>query len=155
MAAQPLPEGAQALTPYLAVDDAAGAIDFYRRAFGAEERFRMDTPDGKVGHASMQVGGSQFMLADVFPGSPYQPPRSTGATGVGLYLYVPDVDATFRKAVDAGATVQSPVTDMFWGDRWGRLIDPFGHMWEVATHVEDLSEEEMADRARAAMAGTT
>ena len=155
MPVQPIPEGAQTLTPYLVLDDAAGAIDFYRRAFGAEERFRMDGPDGKVAHASMELGGSQFMLADDFPGSPYQPPKRTGATGVGLYVYIEDVDAVFQRAVDAGATAHSPVENMFWGDRWCRLVDPFGHVWELATHVEDVSPEEMAERAQAAMAGTT
>jgi PhnB protein len=155
MTVQPIPEGAQTLTPYLALDDAAAAIDFYRRAFGAEEMFRLDTPDGNVGHASMRIGDSQFMLADAFPGSPYQPPQRSGATGVGLYVYVEDVDAVFQRAVDAGATVQSPLADMFWGDRWCRLVDPFGHLWELATHVEDVSPDEMAERAKTAMAGTT
>src|SRR5439155_25470007 len=101
MPVQPIPEGAQTLTPYLVLDDAAGAIDFYRRAFGAEERLRMDGPDGKVAHASMQLGGSQFMLADEFPGSPYRPPKSTGATGVGLYV----VDVTVRDTTPPTVTV--------------------------------------------------
>jgi PhnB protein len=155
MPVEPIPEGAQTLTPYLVIDGAASAIDFYRRAFGAEERFRMEMPDGKVGHASMTIGASQFMLADDFPGSPYQPPARAGTTGVGLYVYVEDVDAVFQRAVDAGASVQSPVEDMFWGDRWCRLADPFGHMWELATHVEDVSADDMMERAKTAMAGTT
>lgn len=143
------------MTPYLVVDDAAGAIDFYRRAFGAEELFRMDAPDGKVGHASLRIGDSQIMLADVFPGSPYAPPSQGGAPGSGLYVYVDDVDAVFQQAVDAGASVLSPLENMFWGDRWGRLVDPSGHVWELATHVEDPSEEELAERAKSAMAQMT
>src|SRR4051812_8687417 len=155
MSAQPIPEGAQRVTPYLAIDGAASAIDFYKRAFGAEERFRMAGPDGKVGHASMTIGDSQFMLADDFPQSPYRPPSREGGSAVGLYLYVEDVDTVYQRAVDAGATAQTPPENMFWGDRWGRLIDPFGHIWELATHVEDLSPEDMAERAREAMAGST
>jgi PhnB protein len=153
MPVSPIPEGAQALTPYLVIEGAAAAIDFYRRAFDAQERFRMDAPGGKVGHASLQIGGSQFMLSDAFPGSLYRPPTSTGSTGVGMYLYVEDVDAVVARAVEAGATVQSPPEDMFWGDRWCRLSDPFGHVWEIATHVEDVSPDDMAQRAKAAMAG--
>ena len=148
MTEQPPPEGANTLMPYLVVDGAAAAIDFYRRAFGAEEEFRMDMPDGNVGHASLCFGESRIMLADVFDGSPYEPPKGR-APSVGLYLYVDDVDTVFQRALDAGATAQRPVEDMFWGDRWGRLIDPYGHAWEVATHVEDVSEAEMAERVKA------
>jgi PhnB protein len=150
MTDQPLPEGSNTLMPYLVVDGAADAIDFYRRAFGAQEEFRMDMPDGKVGHASLRFGETRIMLADVIPGSPYEPPKGRNPS-VGMYLYVDDVDAVFQRALDAGATAQSPVEDMFWGDRWGRLVDPFGHAWEVATHVEDVSEAEMAERMKAMM----
>jgi PhnB protein len=153
MSAQSVPEGSHSITPYLVVDDGAGAIDFYGRAFGAELLMRMDMPDGKVGHASLQIGDSRIMLADVFPGGPYRPPKETGAPGTGLYLYVDDVDAAFQRAVDAGATPQSKPDDMFWGDRWSRVVDPFGHIWELATHVEDVDADEMAERAKAAMVG--
>ena len=151
MTVQNPPEGTATVTPYLIVDGAADAIDFYKRAFGATEEFRMDAPGGTIGHASIEIGDCRVMLADPMPGSPYGPPE--GQTGASLYLYVDDVDATFKKAVDAGATAQNEPADMFWGDRWGRIVDPFGHAWEVATHIEDLTGEQMAERAREAMAG--
>jgi PhnB protein len=152
MSVQSPPEGSQTLTPYLVLDDAAGAIDFYKRVFGAEETFRMDMPDGKVGHASLRFGESQVMLADDFPQSTYEPPRGRPAS-VGMYLYVDDVDAVFQRAVDAGAKVESEVQDMFWGDRWCRITDPFGHSWELATHVREVSAEQL-ESAMEAMAGT-
>ena len=141
------------LIPYLVVHDAGAAIDFYRRAFGADLRFRMDAPNGKVGHASLEVEGQQLMLSDPFEQGPYRSPVDLGGTASGLYLYVDDVDAAFARAVDAGAEVRSPVQDMFWGDRWGSVMDPFGHVWELATHVEDVPEEELAERMKAAMPG--
>jgi PhnB protein len=150
MADQFIPEGSQTLTPYLVLDDCAGAIEFYRDVFGAEEMFRMDGPDGKVGHASLKFGDSQVMLSDPFPQGPYEPPRGRAATG-GLYLYVEDVDAVFRRAVDAGAKAEQELQDMFWGDRWCQLTDPFGAVWELATHVEDVSAEDMAERMKEMM----
>ena len=153
MATHHVPEGSRTLTPYLVVHDGAAAIDFYQRAFGAELISRMDGPDGKVGHASLQIGDSRLMLSDVFPASRYRAPAEIGATGTGLYLYVEDVDAAFTRALDAGATSLMKPDDMFWGDRWGSVIDPFGHIWEIATHVEDVGPGDMAERAKAAMAG--
>jgi len=153
MATSPAPEGSHTLTPYLVVHDGNVAIDFYRRAFGAELLSRMDGPGGTVGHASLQIGDSRLMLSDPFPQGRYKPPSDTGATGSGLYLYVDDVDAAFARAVEAGAEALMQPEDMFWGDRWCSVQDPFGHIWELATHVEDVSEADMAERARAMMAG--
>ena len=153
MATKPIPEGYHTLTPYLAVDDAAQAIDFYARAFGARERMRMPGPEGKIGHAELQIGDSVVMLADPFPQATAKPPRSIGGTSVVLFMYVEDVDAAVQQAVDAGATVTMPVDDMFWGDRFGSVADPFGHEWQIATHKEDVPPEEMMERAKAAMAG--
>jgi PhnB protein len=150
MAASKIPEGTQTLTPYLVVDDAARAIDFYRRVFGAELMYRMDGPDGRVAYASVRFGDSQIMLSDVFPEAPYQPPKHHPPSA-GMYLYVEDVDAAFQRAVEAGATSQAAPDDMFWGDRWCRLADPFGQVWELATHVEDVPPEELGERAKAAM----
>lgn len=152
MPPQPIPEGYHSLNPYLAVDDAAEAIEFYKQAFGAKERLRMDGPNGTIGHAELEIGDSVFMLADPMPQSNYTPPKELGGTSTGLLLYVEDVDTVFQRAVDAGATVTMPVENMFWGDRFGQLTDPFGHGWQVATHVEDVPPEEMAERAKAAMA---
>jgi PhnB protein len=152
MPAKPIPEGYQTITPYLVVDDAAQAIEFYGRAFGAKELFRMPAPDGKIGHAEIQIGDSRVMLADPFPQAGAKPPKELGGTSVGLFLYVEDVDALVQQAVDAGATVTMPVDDMFWGDRYGKVADPFGHEWQLATHKEDVPPEEMAERAKEAMA---
>jgi PhnB protein len=153
MAVKPIPEGYHSLSPVLAVDDAAGAIDFYKRAFGASERSRVDGPDGKVAHAELQIGDSVVMLSDPFPQSTIRPPKEIGGMSMGLFMYVEDVDALVQQAVDAGATVTMPAEDMFWGDRYGKLADPFGHEWQVATHVEDVPPEEMEERAKQAMAG--
>jgi PhnB protein len=150
--AKPIPEGYHTLTTYLAVDDAAGAIDYYARAFGAKELARMDAPGGKIGHAELQIGDSRLMLADAFPQSSTRPPKELGGTSASIFLYVDDVDAVVQLAVDAGATITTEVADMFWGDRFGTVTDPFGHVWSIATHVEDVPPEEMAERARAAMA---
>jgi PhnB protein len=152
MAVKPIPEGYHTVTPDLAVDDASAAIEFYKRAFGATERMRMPTPDGKVGHAELGIGDSMIMLSDPFPQATTRPPKELGGTTSGVFLYVEDVDAAFQQAVDAGATATMEPTDMFWGDRFGSLIDPFGHNWSLATHKEDLSEEEIAERSQAAMA---
>jgi len=139
--------------PSLSLDGAAAAIDFYERAFGADVLGRMDAPDGKVAHALLQIGDSYVMLADAFPQSSCRPPSELGVTSVSIFLYVDDVDAVVDRAVSGGATVTVPVDDMFWGDRWGKITDPFGHEWEVATHVEDVDPEEMERRGREAMAG--
>jgi PhnB protein len=152
MATKPIPEGYHTLTPYLAVDDAAQAIDFYKRAFGAKERVRMDAPGNKVGHAELEIGDALLMLSDPFPQASTRPPGELGGTSVSVFMYVEDVDAVVKQAVDAGATVTMEVEDQFWGDRFGSVTDPFGHLWSVATHVEDVAPEEMAERAKAAMA---
>ena len=152
MATQPIPEGYHTVTPYLAVDDATEAIEYYTKAFGAKERVRMETPDGKVGHAELQIGDSLVMLSDPFPQASTKPPNELGGTSVSVFMYVEDVDAVVKQAVDAGAIVTMEVADQFWGDRFGSVKDPFGHLWSIATHVEDVPPEEMAERAKAAMA---
>jgi PhnB protein len=152
MPAQPIPEGYHTVTPYLAVDDAAQAIDYYTKAFGAKEVVRMDAPDGKIAHAELQLGDSRIMVSDPFPQASTRPPSQLGGTSVSVFLYVEDVDAFVKRAVDAGATVTMEVADQFWGDRFGSVQDPFGHSWSVATHVEDVAPEEMAERAKQAMA---
>jgi PhnB protein len=152
MAVKPVPEGYHTLTPYLAVENAADAIEYYKKAFGAEEKFRMDAPGGKIGHAELQIGDSLVMLSDPFPQSSAKAPSELGATTGSVFMYVEDVDAVVKQAVDAGATVKMEVADQFWGDRFGTITDPFGHMWSIATHIEDVPPEEMAERAKAAMA---
>lgn len=152
MAVRPIPEGYHSLTPYLAVEDAAKAIDFYKEAFGAQEVIRMPSPDGKVAHAELQIGDSKLMLSDPFPQSNVRPPSERGGPTASVFMYVEDVDATFEQAKRAGASEVTALEDMFWGDRFGTLSDPFGHVWSIATHKEDLSEEEMAERSKAAMA---
>jgi PhnB protein len=153
MPAQPIPEGMGGPIPSLSIDGAAAAIDFYTRAFGARELGRMDAPGGRVAHAMIQIGDSHVMVADAFPGSACRPPSELGGTSVSVFLYVEDVDAVVGQALDAGATLTMAVDDMFWGDRYGRVRDPFGHEWEIATHVEDVEPEEMERRGREAMAG--
>ena len=153
MATQPIPEGYHTVTPYLAVDDATEAIEYYTKAFGAKERVRMETPDGKVGHAELEIGDSVLMLADPMPQSTVNPPKALGGTSVGIFLYVEDVDEVVQQAIDAGATVTMPVEDQFWGDRFGVVADPFGHQWQIATHKEDLTPEEIMERGKTAMAG--
>ena len=152
MVVQPIPEGYEHPIPSLTIDGAAEAIDFYKRVFGAEERGRMDMPDGKVAHAEVAIGGSLIMLADPFPQGDRQSPKDVGGRSSGVFLYVEDVDAVVQGAVDAGAEVTLPVEDQFWGDRYGKIVDPFGHEWELATHKEDLSPEEVERRGREAMA---
>ena len=146
----PIPRGYHTATPYLIVKDAAGAIEFYKKAFGATELMRMPGPDGKIGHAEIKIGDSPIMLADEVPGMGFRSPESLGGSPISILLYVKDVDAVFSQAVAAGAKVQRPVADQFYGDRTGGLIDPFGHLWYVATHKEDVSPEEMKKRAAAA-----
>jgi PhnB protein len=152
MAAKPIPEGYRTLTPYLAVDGAGEAIEFYKRAFGAKERGRMPGPDGLIAHAELQIGDSLVMLSDPFPQSSSRSPKELGGTTSGIFMYVEDVDAVVKQAVEAGATVTVEVEDMFWGDRFGTVMDPYGHSWSVATHVEDLTPEEIAERGQQAMA---
>jgi PhnB protein len=149
---QPIPAGYAGVTAYLIVRGAARALDFYKKAFGAVELMRFPAPDGTIGHAEMRIGEGVVMLADEEAGSPYRSPEALGGTPVTLMFYVADVDARFAQAVAAGATVQRPVKDQFYGDRSGTLIDPFGHVWTMATHTEDVSPAEM-QRRMAAMAG--
>jgi PhnB protein len=150
---KPIPEGYQHVTPYLCVDGASAAIDFYRSVFGATERVRMDAPDGKIGHAEVQVGDSVIMLADEHPDIGFLSPKTIGGTPVTFSIYVEDADATFERAVSAGAKALRPVENQFYGDRSGQFEDPFGHRWNVATHVEDVSPEEMAKRMAEAGGG--
>jgi PhnB protein len=151
MAIKPIPEGYHTATPYLVVDDAARAIEYYVKAFGAKELGRMEAPDGKIGHAELELGDSRIMLSDPFPQASTQPPKQLGGTTASVFMYVENVDAVVKQAVDAGATVTMEVADQFWGDRFGTITDPFGHVWSIATHVEDVPPEEMAERAKAAM----
>jgi PhnB protein len=152
MPVKPIPEGYRSITPYLAVDDAADAIDYYTKAFGAKERGRMEAPGGKIGHAELEIGDSLIMLSDALPQFSTRPPNELGGTSMSIFLYVEDADAVVKQAVDAGGTATMEVADQFWGDRFGIVQDPFGHLWSVATHVEDVPPEEMAERAKAAMA---
>ncbi|HEX2126101.1 MAG TPA: VOC family protein [Thermoleophilaceae bacterium] len=152
MSVEPIPEGQHSVAPYLAVDSAADAIEFYKKAFGANERVRIEAPGGGIAHASVEIGDSVVMLSDPFPQASTKPPKDLGGTSASVMLYVEDVDAVVKQAVDAGATVLMEVADRFWGDRFGTIQDPFGHTWGIATHVEDLSAEEIAERGKAAMA---
>ena len=147
---KPIPEGYHSVTPYLIVNDAAAAIDFYKRAFGATETVRMPGPDGKIGHAEMLIGDSHIMLADEYPDMGARSPKSLGGSPVSLMIYVEDVDALAKQAVAAGAKETRPVKDQFYGDRTGSFEDPFGLEWHIATHVEDIPPDEMERRAAAA-----
>jgi len=149
----PIPDGYPRVIPSLAIDGASKAIDFYREVLGATERMRMDGPDGKVGHAELQLGDSVIFVADEFPDMGFLGPKKVGGTPVNLSVYVDDVDATFEHAIGAGAKVLRPVENQFYGDRSGQFEDPFGHQWNVATHVEDVPPDEMAERAAKAMGG--
>ena len=145
----PVPKGFHTVTPSLIVRGAAEAIEFYKKALGAEELMRMPTPDGKIGHAELKIGDSIIFLSDEFPGMGVsKSPQTLGGCTGTLNLYVPDVDATFQQAVSAGGKTTMPVADMFWGDRYGTFIDPFGHHWGVGTHKEDLSADEIEERAQ-------
>jgi PhnB protein len=148
---KPIPDGYPQVMAYLSIDGAAAAIDFYRTVLGAEERLRMGGPDGKVGHAELEIGDSVLMLADEFPGMGAPSPKALGGTPVTVMVYVEDVDKTFATALGAGATEIRAVEDQFYGDRSGQFEDPFGHRWNVATHVEDVPPAEMAKRAAEAM----
>jgi PhnB protein len=153
MTVKPIPEGYTSITPYLTVDDGQGAIEFYKRAFGATERGQMAMPDGKIAHAELQIGGSVLMLSDRFPQFVGQTPTELGGTTVSIFLFVEDVDAVVRDAAKAGATITMQPEDQFWGDRMGQVTDPFGHLWQIATRVEDLTREEIEARGQSVMAG--
>ena len=153
MAVKPVPDGYPQITPYLFVDDAQAAIDFYSSVFGVTERMRMPGPDGKIGHAELQLGDSLLMVADEFPEMGGRSPRTVGGSPVIVSVYVADVDAVFERAAQAGATVVRPVETQFYGDRAGQFEDPFGHQWSVATHVEDVPPDELERRAAQAMGG--
>lgn len=149
---KPIPDGYPRICPYLCIDGASDAIEFYGKVFGATERMRMAAPGGKVGHAELQLGDSLIMLSDEFPEMGAHNPKSIGGSPVTISVYVEDVDEVFHRAVQAGANALLPVEDQFYGDRSGQFEDPFGHRWNVATHVEDVPPEEMEKRAAAAMA---
>ena len=149
---KPIPEGYHSLTPYLIVDGAADAIEYYKKAFGATELFRMDH-EGKVGHAEIKIGDSPFMLADEHPAMGYRGPKSLGGTPVSLMIYVEDVDTVYPRAIEAGGVEVKPLQDQFYGDRSGTLTDPFGHVWTIATHKEDVTPEEMEKRVAAHVSG--
>jgi PhnB protein len=150
---KPIPDGYPRVIPYLTIEGAAAAIEFYTKVFGATERVRMPGPDGKIGHAELEIGDSVVMLADAFPEMGNPAPKALGGTPVTVMVYVEDVDATFERALKAGATEERKVENQFYGDRAGQFVDPFGHKWFVATHVEDVPPDEMAKRAAAAMGG--
>lgn len=150
-AAKPIPDGYNAAIPYLTCKNAAQALEFYVKAFGATELMRMAAPDGKIGHAEIKIGDAIIMISDEYPEMQITSPQSLGGTPVGIHVYVPDVDAINQRAIAAGATVQRPIADQFYGDRSVTLGDPFGHRWFFATHKEDLSPEEMQKRAAEAM----
>jgi len=149
MPVKPIPDGYHSVTPYLIVSGAAKALDYYKRAFGAEERMRFPMPDGRIAHAEIVIGDSVVMLADEFPQMGATSPQSIGGTPVGICLYVKDVDAVFKQAIAAGGKEEKPLQNQFYGDRSGTLVDPFGHKWTVATHIEDVPPEEMKRRMAA------
>ena len=155
MAVKTIPDGYHSVTPYLIITGAAEAIDYYKKAFGATELLRMPAPDGKIGHAEIKIGDSPIMLADEFPEMGYKSPQTLGGSPVSIMIYVADVDTVFDQAVAAGGKVQRPVKDQFYGDRSGTLEDPFGHVWHVTTHKEDVSVEEMERRAKSASAAAS
>ena len=147
---KPIPDGYHTITPYLIVKDAKRALAYYEKAFGAETKMSMPTPDGRIMHAEVRIGNSMVFVSDEMGdmAPKIKAPESTGGIVTGsTFLYVPDVDAVFKRAVDAGASVTMPVTDMFWGDRFGKVVDPFGHHWGIATHTEDVPPEEMGRRS--------
>jgi PhnB protein len=152
MAVKPIPDGYTTPIAYLAVDDAEEAIEYYKKAFGAKERVRMPMPDGKIGHAELEIGQSIIMLSDPVPQASTRSPKELGGTSASIFLFAEDVDAVVKQAVDAGATLTMEVADQFWGDRFGTITDPFGHVWGISTHVEDVPPEEMEERAKAALA---
>jgi PhnB protein len=155
MTVKSIPEGYHSLTPYLIIAGAADAIAYYQKAFGATELMRIDAPGGKIGHAEIKIGDSPIMVADEFPEMGYKSPTTLGGSPVSIMIYVADVDTVFKQAIAAGGKEQRPVKDQFYGDRSGTLEDPFGHVWHVATHKEDVSAEEMEQRASAHTAAAT
>ncbi len=148
---KPIPEGARSITPYLTIKNAAKAIDFYKKAFNAEEKNRLEGPEGKIGHAELKIGDSNLMICDEFPSMGGTSPQTIGGTPVMIHLYVEKVDDVVERAVAAGATLERPVKDQFYGDRAGMLTDPFGHKWYVSTHVEDVSIDEIRRRGMECM----
>jgi PhnB protein len=150
---KPIPDGYHTATPYLIIRGAGDAIEFYKKAFGATELFRFPTPDGKIGHAEIKIGDSPIMLADEYPEMGYKGPPTLGGSPVSIMIYVENVDTIFNQAVAAGATVKEAVSDKFYGDRLGTVTDPFGHVWHISTHKEDVPLEEMQKRAKAAHGG--
>ena len=149
---KPIPEGLHTVTPHLVIRDASKAIEFYKKAFGAQAVSVHPTPDGKVMHADLKIGDSHVMLADEFPGAPCLSPQTVGGTTNVLHIYVEDADLLYNSAVAAGAAALMPMTDMFWGDRYGQVKDPFGHIWAIATHTEDVSPAELEKRGAAMFA---
>lgn len=147
-ATRAIPEGFHTVTAGLTVRDAAAAIEFYKKALGAQELMRMPMPDGKIGHAELKIGDSIIFLNDEFPQMGHKSPQTLGGASGSIYLYVEDVDKAFKRATDAGATTKMPIADMFWGDRYGQVVDPFGHVWGLSTHVEDVSPAEMEKRSK-------
>jgi PhnB protein len=152
---KPIPEGYHSITPYLIISNAAEAIEFYKKAFGAEEIFRMAGPDGKIGHAEIKIGNSIIMLGDECPEMSYRSVQTMGGSPVGLLIYLEDVDTAFQRAVDAGAKISRPLKDQFYGDRMGSVSDPFGFEWSLGTHIEDVAPEEMSRRVEEEMARMT
>ena len=151
MAVKPIPEGYHSITPYLVLKGAASAIEYYKKAFGAQELMRMDGPGGSIGHAELKIGDSIVMMADESPDMGHRGPKSIGGTPVSIVLYVENVDAVWKRALEAGAKQVRPLENQFYGDRMGTLEDPFGHLWSVATHVEDVAPEEMDRRMQEMM----
>jgi len=145
---KPVPEGKSFPTPYLAVNNGAAAIEYYKHVFGAVETLRMAEESGRIGHAELTIGGGAIMLSDEYPEMDVRSPLTIGGSPVTLHLYVEDVDAVFERAIAGGAKILRPIADQFYGDRAGKLVDPFGHLWFIATHKEDLSEEETKRRAK-------
>jgi PhnB protein len=150
VAVQAIPDGYTSVTPYLIVTGADKALDYYKMAFGANELMRFDGPDGTIAHAEIQIGNARIMIADESPQMGHRSPQSLGGSGTGLMLYVDDVDRTFERAITAGGTTMKAVENQFYGDRSGSLTDPFGHVWTIATHVEDVAPDEMQRRMEAA-----
>lgn len=148
-----IPKGFHSITPHLVCENAAEALAFYQRAFGAQEVGRMDGPGGKIMHAELRIGDSMLMLADAFPEYGSRGPRALQGTPVTLHMYVEDADAVWQRAVDAGATVEMPLEDAFWGDRYGQVIDPFGHRWSIATRQREMTQQQIEEAMRSAMPG--